>query len=233
MCTSNRSVDSIVHSSRISSRISGISGVVPIHRILVTTRHTCVTHRTTSSSFSRNTKIITRNHSVAAIITPSTRIHILLATHRRIQRTHHSNRSASNIKSRGITTQSTTSSGIAGFASTTRNILAISGSSLGFNRALSILIHVISSTVRRRRCHRCTSGLSSCRLSRNSRKLVSKSSFINNRHQSNPGPINILTIIKHPGINGSALIGHVLNHHTTIIRSAPNIAQSHIDCSTR
>lgn len=70
ICLGNRSISSLVEAPRVSVTTSGISGVPTIHTFLLKLRHSVTT----------GGGIVVSNESVTAIILPSTRIGVFLAT---------------------------------------------------------------------------------------------------------------------------------------------------------
>lgn len=229
-----------LRSSEVSSRVSTVSSIPAVRRMLIAAQRAYIASESAEDSFSGGEGIVAEGRDITTVVAPNAQVRVLLTAREDVrqarrnkqdiaQENSQNNESKNNefLEEDDIRARDAKDSKVTHFLKAADGVTTLDNSDLTFEQTLDALVEMVDDAIEQDEYDRYAANLEGYDLDDEDRALLS-GNLAGEYESKDTKAVGVIAVIGRPNVGKSTLVNRILGHRVAVVEDTPGVTRDRV-----
>lgn len=229
-----------LRSSEVSSRVSTVSSIPAVRRMLIAAQRAYIASESAEDSFSGGEGIVAEGRDITTVVAPNAQVRVLLTAREEVrqarrnkqdiaQENSQNNESKNNesLEEDDIRARDAKDSKVTHFLKAADGVTTLDNSDLTFEQTLDALVEMVDDAIEQDEYDRYAANLEGYDLDDEDRALLS-GDLAGEDESKDTKAVGVIAVIGRPNVGKSTLVNRILGHRVAVVEDTPGVTRDRV-----
>lgn len=229
-----------LRSSEVSSRVSTVSSIPAVRRMLIAAQRAYIASESAEDSFSGGEGIVAEGRDITTVVAPNAQVRVLLTAREEVrqarrnkqdiaQENSQNNESKNNesLEEDDIRARDARDSKVTHFLKAADGVTTLDNSDLTFEQTLDALVEMVDAAIEQDEYDRYAANLEGYDLDDEDRALLS-GDLAGEDESKDTKAVGVIAVIGRPNVGKSTLVNRILGHRVAVVEDTPGVTRDRV-----
>ncbi|KXA15135.1 bifunctional cytidylate kinase/GTPase Der [Gardnerella pickettii] len=229
-----------LRSSEVSSRVSTVSSIPAVRRMLIAAQRAYIASESAGDSFSGGEGIVAEGRDITTVVAPNAQVRVLLTAREEVrqarrnkqdiaQENSQNNESKNNesLEEDDIRARDAKDAKVTHFLKAADGVTTLDNSDLTFEQTLDALVEMVDDAIEQDEYDRYAANLEGYDLDDEDRALLS-GDLAGEDESKDAKAVGVIAVIGRPNVGKSTLVNRILGHRVAVVEDTPGVTRDRV-----
>ncbi|RFT23071.1 ribosome biogenesis GTPase Der [Bifidobacteriaceae bacterium GH022] len=229
-----------LRSSEVSSRVSTVSSIPAVRRMLIAAQRAYIAAESAEDSFSSGEGIVAEGRDITTVVAPNAQVRVLLTAREEVRQARRNkqdiaqenlqnNQSKNNesLEEDDIRARDAKDSKVTHFLKAADGVTTLDNSDLTFEQTLDALVEMVDDAIEQDEYDRYAANLEGYDLDDEDRALLS-GDLAGEDESKDTKAVGVIAVIGRPNVGKSTLVNRILGHRVAVVEDTPGVTRDRV-----
>ncbi len=229
-----------LRSSEVSSRVSTVSSIPAVRRMLIAAQRAYIAAQSSEDSFSSGEGIVAEGRDITTVVAPNAQVRVLLTAREEVRQARRNKQdiaqeNSQNSESKNdesleeddIRARDAKDSKVTHFLKAADGVTTLDNSDLTFEQTLDALVEMVDDAIEQDEYDRYAANLEGYDLDDEDRALLS-GDLAGEDESKDTKAVGVIAVIGRPNVGKSTLVNRILGHRVAVVEDTPGVTRDRV-----
>ncbi|MDZ7544778.1 ribosome biogenesis GTPase Der [Gardnerella vaginalis] len=229
-----------LRSSEVSSRVSTVSSIPAVRRMLIAAQRAYIAAQSSEDSFSSGEGIVAEGRDITTVVAPNAQVRVLLTAREEVRQARRNKQDIAQENSQNSESKNNESleeddirdrdakdSKVTHFLKAADGVTTLDNSDLTFEQTLDALVEMVDDAIEQDEYDRYAANLEGYDLDDEDRALLS-GDLAGEDESKDTKAVGVIAVIGRPNVGKSTLVNRILGHRVAVVEDTPGVTRDRV-----
>lgn len=229
-----------LRSSEVSSRVSTVSSIPAVRRMLIAAQRAYIASESAEDSFSSGEGIVAEGRDITTVVAPNAQVRVLLTAREEVRQARRNKQDIAQENSQNSESKNNESleeddirardakdSKVTHFLKAADGVTTLDNSDLTFEQTLDALVEMVDDAIEQDEYDRYAANLEGYDLDDEDRALLS-GDLAGEDESKDTKAVGVIAVIGRPNVGKSTLVNRILGHRVAVVEDTPGVTRDRV-----